>query len=167
LKAVIYNCLSSDSQRDESSDTKIRELEEYAKINNMEIVKIYEDHAKTGALDERPEFQQMIVDSCQGIFEAVIAHKIDCFGKDRCDSIFHKRTLKQNGIRLFSVIENLDSSPESVLLESLLEGMVEYYIQQSSKESFSDFCYPKIISLVQSIADEGVGFFDRERGTTL
>lgn len=37
-------------------------------------------------------------------------------------------------MRLISVLENLDSSPESIILESVLEGMAEYYSKNLARE---------------------------------
>ena len=43
--------------------------------------------------------------------------------------------LKRKNIKLLSVLENYDSeSPEGVLMESLYEGMNEYYIRNLSRE---------------------------------
>lgn len=39
----------------------------------------------------------------------------------------HKKTLKDNGIKLISAMENIPDTPEGIILESLLEGMAEYY----------------------------------------
>lgn len=134
MNAAIYARFSSDNQREESIDAQIRAIEDYAKKNNISIVRIYADRAKSATSDKRPEFQQMIQDSALGIFNAVIVHKLDRFSRDRYDSASYKRKLKKNGIRLISVTENLDGSPESVILESLLEGMAEYYSKNLARE---------------------------------
>jgi site-specific DNA recombinase len=76
----------------------------------------------------------MIDDSSQGKFRYVIIHKLDRFSRDRYDSVTFKRKLKINGVILRSVLENLDGSPESQILESLLEGMAAYYSQNLSRE---------------------------------
>ena len=39
----------------------------------------------------------------------------------------HRKTLRDNGVRLVSAMENIPDSPEGIILESLLEGMAEYY----------------------------------------
>jgi hypothetical protein len=39
-----------------------------------------------------------------------------------------------NGVSILSVTENLDNSPESVMLESCLEGMAQYYSLNLSRE---------------------------------
>lgn len=76
----------------------------------------------------------MIADSNKHIFDAVIVHKLDRFARNRYDSVLYKRELKKNGVSIYSVLENLDDLPESVILESLLEGMSEYYSRNLARE---------------------------------
>ena len=92
----------------------------YCEKNNINIVRIYSDEARSATTDDRPQFLQMIKDSELGLFNAVIVHKLDRFARNRYDSAFYKRILKKNGVRLISVLENLDDSPESIILESVL-----------------------------------------------
>ena len=133
--AVIYARYSSTNQREESIEAQVRACQEYAKRNGLVIVDTYADSAKTGTNAEREEFQRMIADSATGKFEFVIVHKLDRFSRDRYDSIAYKRKLKANGVTVRSVLENLDGSPESLILESLLEGMAAYYSQNLARES--------------------------------
>ena len=76
----------------------------------------------------------MIKDSSLEMFDTVIVHKLDRFARNRYDSAFYKRELKLNGVRVISVLENLDDSPESIILESVLEGMAEYYSANLARE---------------------------------
>ena len=39
----------------------------------------------------------------------------------------YKSTLKKNNVRIASVLERIDDTPESVMMEAMLEGMAEYY----------------------------------------
>lgn len=132
--AVIYARFSSDNQREESIDAQIRLITEYADSNGYKIIKTYVDRAKSAKTDNRPEFQNMIKDSATGIFSTVIVHKLDRFSRDRYDSANYKRKLRRNGTRVVSVLENLDDSPESIILESMLEGMAEYYSANLARE---------------------------------
>lgn len=131
---AIYARYSSNNQRDESIEAQIRAIEEYAKRNNIQIVKVYVDKALTGTNDRRPEFQQMIEDSSKGLFDTLLIHKLDRFSRDKYDSAHYKRILKKNRVRLISVLENLDDSPESLILESVLEGLAAYYSKNLSRE---------------------------------
>ncbi|MDQ0902777.1 site-specific DNA recombinase [Paenibacillus sp. V4I7] len=133
-RAAIYPRYSSDNQREESIEAQVRAMEGYCKRNDFEIVRVYPDRAKSATSDKRPEFQKMIEDSGKGLFDVVVVHKLDRFSRDKYDSAKYKRILKKNGVKLLSVTENLDGSPESVILESLLEGMAEYYSKNLSRE---------------------------------
>lgn len=134
MKVAAYARYSSDNQREESIEAQLRAIREYCERNNIQLVKIYTDEAKSATTDNRPGFLQMIHDSALGLFDAVIVHKLDRFSRDRYDSAFYKRQLKKNGVRLISVLEHLDDSPESIILESVLEGMAEYYSRNLARE---------------------------------
>ena len=134
IKAAAYARYSSDNQREESIEAQLRAIREYCDRNGIRLVKIYTDEARSATTDDRPGFLQMIQDSALGLFDAVIVHKLDRFSRDRYDSAFYKRQLKKNGVRLISVLENLDDSPESIILESVLEGMAEYYSRNLARE---------------------------------
>ncbi len=133
-RAAAYPRYSSDNQREESIEAQMKYINEYAKQNGYDIVKVYADEAKTATSDRRPAFQEMMKDASKGLFEYVIVHKLDRFSRDRYDFAYYKRLLKKNGVRLVSVLENLDDSPESVMMESVLEGMAEYYSKNLSRE---------------------------------
>ncbi len=76
----------------------------------------------------------MINDSEIGLFNFVIVHKLDRFSRDRYDSIFYKKKLKDNDVRVISVTEQFNDSPESIILEGLLESMSEYYSKKLARE---------------------------------
>lgn len=133
-KAAIYARYSSDNQNEESIDAQVRAIKEYVERNNIQIVKIYTDEALSATTADRPQFLQMVKDSSLGIFNTVIVHKLDRFARNRYDSAFYKRELKLNGVNVVSVLENLDDSPESIILESVLEGMAEYYSANLARE---------------------------------
>ena len=121
---------------DESIDAQLRAINEYADKNNIKIVNQFRDRAKSATSDKRPEFQNMIK-FCEadttGI-AMVIVHKLDRFSRDKYDSAMYKQKLKVKGIRVVSVLENLDNSPESLILESVIEGMAQYYSANLARE---------------------------------
>lgn len=135
-RAVVYARFSSDNQRDESIDAQLRAINEYADKNNIKIVNQFIDRAKSATSDKRPEFQNMIK-FCEadttGI-SMVIVHKLDRFSRDKYDSAMYKQKLQVKGIRVVSVLENLDNSPESLILESVIEGMAQYYSANLARE---------------------------------
>ena len=134
LCAVIYARFSSHSQKEASIDQQIRECREYAKLHNINIVGIYADRAITGRTDRRPEFQRMIKDSAKHRFQYVIVYSLDRFCRNRYDSATYKTALKRNGVRVLSAKENIADGPEGIILESVLEGMAEYYSAELSRK---------------------------------
>ncbi|MDD6906310.1 MAG: recombinase family protein, partial [Finegoldia magna] len=133
-KAVAYGRYSTDMQREESIDAQFRAIRDYCDRNKIELVSTYADEGISGTTDNRPEFQRMIKDAELGAFDYVIVHKLDRFSRSKYDSAIYKRKLKLAGVQLLSVLENLDGSPESLILESVLEGMSEYYSRNLSRE---------------------------------
>jgi len=133
INVVAYVRTNSDNRRDISVDSQVRAIKKYAKKENLNIVKIYIDTAKTATNDSRTEFQLMIEDSKSKTFEQVIVQRLDRFSRSRYDFSQRKHTLKRNGVDVRSVLENLDGSPESIIMESLL-GMAEYYSASLSRQ---------------------------------
>lgn len=133
-RAVVYARFSSDNQRDESIDAQIRAAEDYARRNDMQIVEVYKDKAKSATTDKRPDFQRMMEDSEKGLFDVLIVHKLDRFSRDKYDNAYYKRRLRKSGVTVVSVLENLDDSPESIMMESVLEGMAMYYSRNLARE---------------------------------
>ena len=132
--AVIYARFSSHNQREESIEAQERACREYASRKGLQIIGVYADRAKSGTSAEREEFQRMIKDSGEKKFRYLIVHKLDRFSRDKYDSVIYKRRLRANGVKIISVVENLDDSPESIMLESVIEGMAQYYGKNLARE---------------------------------
>jgi DNA invertase Pin-like site-specific DNA recombinase len=120
--AVIYARYSCDQQTEQSIEGQLRVCEEYAQRNNLLIVDTYIDRAMTGTNDNRPDFQKMIKDSAKHKWNYVIVYKLDRFSRDKYATAIHKKTLRDNGVKVLSAMENIPDSPEGIILESLLEG---------------------------------------------
>ncbi|SEK23307.1 site-specific DNA recombinase [Ruminococcus sp. YRD2003] len=129
-----YARFSSDNQRTESIDAQLRAMNQFCKQQHWQVVATYTDEARSATTDNRPQFQQMISDSSKGIFDIVLVHKLDRFSRDRYDSAIYKKRLKKNNVQLCSVLERIDDSPESIMMESVLEGMAEYYSRNLGRE---------------------------------
>lgn len=133
-KAVAYARFSSDNQRDESIDAQLRAIYDFASRNDIIVINEYIDKAFSAKTDNRPSFLQMIKDSIKGEYDLVLVHKLDRFARNRYDSAHYNHQLKKNNVKLVSVIENFDDSPEGIMMMALLEGMSEYYSANLSRE---------------------------------
>lgn len=133
-KAAIYARFSSNNQREESIDAQVRAITEYANKNGYIIVKSYIDEAFSATTDQRPAFLEMIKECEEDLFDIILIHKLDRFARNRYDSAIYKRMIQENDVRLISVLENIDDSPESVMLESTLEAVAEYFSRNLARE---------------------------------
>ncbi len=134
MKAVIYARYSSDSQREESIEGQLRECTAFAEKNGITILRHYIDRAFSAKTDNRPEFQNMIKDSSKKLFDMIIVWKLDRFARNRYDSARYKAQLKKNGVKVVSATESISDGAEGILLESMLEGMAEYYSADLSEK---------------------------------
>lgn len=105
----------------------MRECKAFAEKNDIQIVNTYIDRALSAKTDNRPSFQQMVKDSTKKLFDTVIVWKLDRFARNRYDSAHYKSILKKNNVRVVSATEAISQGAEGIILESVLEGMAEYY----------------------------------------
>lgn len=129
LKAIAYARYSSNNQREESIDAQLRAIREYCKRNNIQLVEVFYDEAVTGKFDTRDDFQKMIRGILKGhyVVDLVLVHKFNRFARNKYDSAIYKKRLKEIGVRVVSVTQNIDDTPEGAMMESFLEAMDEYY----------------------------------------
>lgn len=133
--AVIYARYSSDRQTEQSIEGQLHVCQDYAKKNEIIIVDTYIDRAMTGTNDNREAFQKMLADSDKKEWDYVLVYKLDRFSRNKYEMAIHRKHLKDNGVKILSVMENIPDSPEGILLESLLEGMNQYYSEELSQKT--------------------------------
>lgn len=132
--AVIYARYSSDSQSEQSIEGQLRVCQDYAQRNDILILDTYIDQAISGTTDNRANFQRMIKDSARKEWNYVLVYKLDRFSRDKYATAIHKKTLRDNGVKVLSAMENIPDTPEGIILESLLEGMNQYYSAELSQK---------------------------------
>jgi len=134
-KAVIYARYSSSTQSELSIEGQLQVCHEYAGHNGYEVVGTFIDRAISGtAAKNRPGFRQMLEDSADGGFEAVLVYQLDRFARNRFDSAMSKYLLRQNGVRVVSARETISGDASGILMEAVLEGMAEYYSCELSQK---------------------------------
>lgn len=131
--AVVYARYSSHRQGEQSIEGQLAEAYKYANVHGYKIIHEYIDRAMTGRNDDREQFQKMLADTAKKQFDTIILWKIDRFGRNREEIAFNKYRCKKNGVKVVYVAESIPDSPEGVILESVLEGMAEYYSLQLSQ----------------------------------
>ncbi|MGN1222849.1 MAG: recombinase family protein [Christensenellales bacterium] len=133
-KAVIYARYSCDNQTEQSIEGQLRVCNEYAEKHDIKIIDNYIDRAISGTTDNRPEFKRMLKDSNNKEWDYILVYKFDRFSRNKYESVIHKKSLKDKGISVISAMENIPDTPEGIILESLLEGLNQYYSAELSQK---------------------------------
>lgn len=127
MDVVIYARYSSHNQHETSIEGQLKVCYEYCERNGYTIIGEYIDRAMSGTTDNRPQFLQMIDDAAKKNFQYVIVYQLDRFSRSRYDSAIYKAKLKKYNVRVLSARENITDDASGILMESVLEGMAEYY----------------------------------------
>ena len=135
MNVVIYARHSPGPKQNEHSiEGQLEVCYEFAKRNGYNVIGEYIDRDISGKTDNRPEFLKMIKDSERKQFQGVLVYQLDRFARNRYDSAIYKKKLKKNGVRVFSAKENISEDASGILMESVLEGMAEYYSVELSQK---------------------------------
>ena len=138
-RAVAYARYSSNNQREESIEEQLMKIQDYADRNHIEIINQYTDYAKSGSknIEKRESFLKMIDDIENGNIKVdyVIVYCLSRFMRNTYESAIYKKKLKNKNVRLISVTENLNDTPESIILEGVLDAINEYYSLNLSQET--------------------------------
>lgn len=134
MNVVIYARYSSDKQREESIEGQLKVCYAYAEQQGFDVIDEYIDRAISAKTDHRPNFQKMIKDSGKKHFQGIIVYQLDRFARNRADSAKYRAILSKNGVKLYSANENIADGASGILLESVIEGLAEYYSAELSEK---------------------------------
>jgi DNA invertase Pin-like site-specific DNA recombinase len=76
----------------------------------------------------------MIKDAAKGQFQAVIVYALDRFSRDKYDSARYKHELRLQGVKVVSATEPISDNPSGILIESVFEGLAQYYSAELSQK---------------------------------
>ena len=129
MRGVIYARYSEGPrQTDQSIEGQVTDCRAFAQQKGIDVIGLYADrHVSGKSVDGRDEFQRMMKDAERDLFDCVIVWKIDRFGRSREDIAVNKIRLRRAGVTLMYARESIPDGPEGILLESLMEGLAEYY----------------------------------------
>ena len=131
--AIAYYRFSSHSQNEASIDQQRDCAHEYAVSKGLTIVREYSDAAISGTTNARPQYQLMLSEIDKIKPAVLILWKTDRLGRNKIELIVAKKMIRESGCRIHLIAEPTpDDSPESGLMETILEGMTEFYSKNLS-----------------------------------
>lgn len=129
IRYVKYLRVSSERQDVENSlSAQDAAADRYVEANGGKIIRTYKDEAKSGKIEHRPGFQQMIQDAADPAktFDAILIWKFNRFARNRRVSITYKSMLDELGIKVISINENTGDGPAGRMVEGIIESVDEY-----------------------------------------
>lgn len=136
MRAVTYLRVSDPHQaeKDLSIPAQRQAIKAWAEKNGAEIVREFVDAGESARTDDRPAFLDMVA-FCRQMrgLDCVLVYHIDRFSRSRLDHAVYKSLLRKAGVRVVSITTPLDDSPESIILEGVLETFSEYYSANLSR----------------------------------
>ena len=137
--AVAYLRVSTDRQaeKDLSLPTQLESCRQFAKKNDLQVVKIFEDAGESARTSDRPAFLEMI-DFCLNHSKSLNLRAVICwdtsrFARNRYDALLYKKQLEKKGIRVLFASQSIGEGPEGELLEGFLELVDEFYSKALSR----------------------------------
>ena len=130
--------VSTDKQDELSPDSQEKLIREYAKNNNIILLKIFYEIGVSGRhAEKRHTFQDMIAraKAPDHPVDVIVVWKFSRFARNQEESIVYKSLLKkQHNVDVVSVSEPIVEGPFGTLIERIIEWMDEYYSIRLSDE---------------------------------
>ncbi len=135
--AAAYARFSSDSQREESIEIQLREIDALIEREGLTRGATYKDEAVSGwqthGRRRREDFDRCIEDGERGLYDVLVVYKMDRFARNVEVSQQAKKRLFAAGVRILSVREGeIRDTPDGFLMSVVGDAFSEYYSRNLS-----------------------------------
>lgn len=126
--AIAYYRYSSHSQNEKSIEQQQELAREYSESKGYKLVGEYSDAAISGTTSNRPQYQLMLSEIKKIKPSILIIWKTDRLGRNREELMIAKKKIRDAGCEIHYIAEpKIEDDAINVLMESVLEGLSEYY----------------------------------------
>ena len=123
IPVIYYRKSTKDKQE---FGMQIHSIENYCKVNNITPIKTYSDEV-SGSKDSRPEFDIMLKDMREGLFDTILVYKLDRIGRSTSHLLKLFEEFEKKHIKFISVTQNINTTtPEGKLMLRMLMILAEY-----------------------------------------
>lgn len=137
--AYIYARFSSENQSELSIEAQIRACLEYAERHDLTVLEVYADEAVSGrgiSTAKRKGYQRLLHDIQKGRASVILCHQYDRLARDLREQVNLNAAMKEIGVRIIAVAQDLGESKESrLLLRPLIWSLSEYYSENLAFET--------------------------------
>ncbi len=139
--AVSYPRVSSKKQAEKDGDPDGYSLPAQREANRRKaatlgavVVEEFVERAESAKSADRPKLQEMLNYIREHKVDYVIVHKVDRLARNRADDVEISLAIKQAGAELVSATENIDETPNGMLLHGIMSAIAEYYSRNLAVE---------------------------------
>jgi site-specific DNA recombinase len=128
MRTAIYARVSTEGQeKQETINSQLADLRNYASQINMDIVEEYIDNGYSGELFDRPALDKLRDDAKNRLFSALLVHSPDRLSRKFIHGGIIQEELKKYGITvIFFNKPNSGDTPEDNLLNNIQAAIAEY-----------------------------------------
>ena len=98
------------------------------------VVEEFVERGESAKTADRPELQRMLAFIAEHPVKYVIVHKVDRLARNRADDVAITLAIRQTGAELVSVSENIDQTPQGLLMHGIMSSIAEFYSRNLANE---------------------------------
>lgn len=123
------------AESDLSIPDQRRQRADFCAARGWEVAAEFVDAGLSGTDDNRPQLQRLLDIATAGgaPFDAVVVHSFSRFARDHFALECHVRRLRNHGIRLVSITQDLGDDPMSVMVRQVFALFDEYQSKENAK----------------------------------
>jgi len=124
VKTALYARVSTNNGQD--PEMQLRELREYCKRRDWQVVREYIDLGISGSKEKRPELDRLLADAHLRYFDAVVVWRFDRFARSVSHLLRALENFRSLGIEFVSLSEQVDTStPTGKMIFTVLGAVAE------------------------------------------
>jgi len=125
VKAVTYSRTSTYDKQDVGMQEEA--IKNYCEREGIEIMKAYSDRGVSGKKESRPEFNQLIDDLRNKVFDTLIVYKLDRVGRSLPHLVKLFEEFEKKEIKFIAITQNFNTTtPEGKLMLRMMMILAEY-----------------------------------------
>ena len=133
-KVAIYTRVST-SDKNQTTENQLRELNSYCDRMGYEVVRVYEDEVSGAkSREKRPAYSKLCTDAFLKKFDLIIGWDVSRFGRSMKEFVHFLSDMDEKGIGVIAVKNGLDTSSSSGRMMMKLIGVLEEWNLEMLKE---------------------------------
>ena len=128
--AYAYTRVSTENQCKEDKyglETQLKDIQAFAKQNNIQIIEQFTDAGISGAKENRPALNDLLDAVKNNKIDVVIVAKLDRIARDLMFQLWIEKELKKHNVELISVAEPMNSNDATgMLFRQIIGAFAEF-----------------------------------------